>query len=198
MFLNKDMLLKTFRKIPTIETPRLLLRCMKPCDCEDMYEYSCRADTTKYLTWSEHESKQFTHRYLEYLQKQYSHGEFYDWAVTLKENGKMIGTCGFTSFDLPNNSAEVGYVINPSYWGKGYASEALLRVLDFGFMKLNLHRMQARYMDGNNASRRVMDKCGMRYEGTSISSMYIKEQYATVHTCAILSEEYIKKYVTQN
>ncbi len=196
--LNKDILSKKFKKIPSLDTPRLLLRRMKPCDCEDMYEYSHLADTTKYLTWSEHPDRLYTRRYLEYIQKQYSRGEFFDWAITLKESGKMIGTCGFTSFDLPNNSAEVGYVVNPSYHGNGYAPEALRRVLDFGFMELNLHRIQARYMDGNAASRRVMDKCGMRYEGVSRASMYIKGQYVTIHTCAILSEEYIKRYVTQS
>ena len=67
----------------------------------------------------------------------------------------MIGTCGFSSFDFANNSAEVGYVINPAYQKRGYAPEALLEVMMFGFMELNLHRIEARYMDGNDASRKI-------------------------------------------
>lgn len=193
--MNKDILTKHFKKIPTLQTPRLTLRRIKLSDVEDMYEYSHLASVTEYLTWYEHPDMLYTHRYLELIRKQYSHGEFFDWALVLKDGGKMIGTCGFTSFDLSNNSAEVGYVLNPEYHGCGYATEALRCVLAHGFMALNLHRIQARFIDGNEPSRRVMERCGMRLEGTSPSSMYIKEEYKTIHTYAMLSDEYIKKYL---
>ncbi len=165
---------------------------MKVYDAEDMYEYAHLGEVTQYLTWNEHPNLAYTRRYLEYIKEQYSNGEFFDWALILKDSGKMIGTCGFTSFDIPNNSAEIGYVINPAYRGHGYAPEAVLAVMRFGFMELNLHRITARFISGNSASLAVMKKCGMRYEGCAKSSMYIKGVYRDIHTCAILSSEYIK------
>ncbi len=190
--MNKDILKKYFRRIPTLNTSRLTLRRMKISDAEDMYEYSRLPEVTRYLTWSEHPDVIYTRRYLEYIQDQYSSGDFYDWALVLNDSGKMIGTCGFTSFDIQNNSGEIGYVINPEYRGNGYAPEAVGAIMRFGFIDLNLHRITARYMDGNNASRSVMEKCGMRYEGCAKNSMYIKNIYRSVHTCAILSDEYIR------
>ncbi len=195
--MNKEILKKYFKKFPTLETSRLILRKMKVSDAEDMYEYAHIPQVTQYLTWTEHPDVHFTRRYLDYIRTQYADGEFFDWAIVLKDSGKMIGTCGFTSFDIPNNSAEVGYVVSPEYRGNGYAPEAVCRVMRFGFTELNLHRISARYMDGNTASRAVMDKCGMRYEGCAKNSMYVKGIYRSIHTCAILSDEYIK-FISRN
>ncbi len=193
--MKKEDKLKKLKKMPTITTPRLMLRRMRVEDCADMYEYSKREDVTEYLLWSPHPNKSHTRKYLEYIKSKYEDGEFYDWAVELKSEHKMIGTCGFSSIDLPNNSAEVGYVINPAYRGNGYAPEALLEVLMFGFIELNFHRIEAKYMDGNDASRRVMEKLGMKYEGCARSSMFVKGEYRSIHTCAILSDEFIKRYL---
>ena len=190
---EKDVIRK-FKRMPVLHTERLTLRRMKPDDCADMFDYARRDDVTEYLLWEPHPNKAHTKKYLEYIKTRYGEGEFYDWALELDSEQKMIGTCGFSSFDFANNSAEVGYVINPVYHGCGYATEALIEVMAFGFMELNLHRIEARYMEGNDASRRVMDKCGMKYEGCARSSMFVKGKYRSIHTCAILSDEFIKRY----
>lgn len=191
--MEKSILKRYFRHIPTIETKNLILRKIKVSDYTDMFEYSSLDSVTEYLTWSSHKNDDYTKRYLKLVQDQYYDGEFYDWAVVLRSENKMIGTCGFTSFDFANNAGEVGYVINPKYAGKGYATEALLKIMHVGFMTFNLHRIYARHMDGNDASRRVMEKCGMTYEGCARSSMYIKGKYRSIHTCAIISNEFINK-----
>ncbi len=166
---------------------------MKISDAEDMFDYARRADVTRYLLWDCHPSIAATREYLQFIQKQYEEGEFYDWAIVLRDNGKMIGTCGFTSFDDENNAAEIGYVLNPDYRGIGLVPEAVSEILRFGFLRLDLHRISARYMEGNDASRRVMEKCGMSFEGTHRSSLYVKGTYKTVSVCAILREEYLQQ-----
>ena len=190
--MEKHLIKKYFRHVPTFETENLILRKIKVSDYTDMFEYSSLDSVTEYLTWNSHRNEEYTKRYLKLVQDQYYDGEFYDWAVVLKNENKMIGTCGFTSFDIENNAGEVGYVINPNYAKKGYATEALKRIMYEGFMTLNLHRIYARCMDGNAASLRVMEKCGMTYEGCARSSMYIKGKYRSIHTCAIISNEFIK------
>ncbi len=191
--MNKHFLYNIFSRIPILETPRLILRRMKVSDAEDMFDYARRAEVTRYLLWDCHPDVQSTREYLQYVQKQYEEGEFYDWAVILRETGRMIGTAGFTSFDDDNNAAEIGYVINPDYRGIGVAPEAVGEIMKFGFLRLNLHRITARYMEGNDASRRVMEKCGMSFEGTFRSSLMVKGDYRTISVCAILRDEYLAR-----
>jgi ribosomal-protein-alanine N-acetyltransferase len=105
----------------------------------------------------------------------------------------MVGTCGFTSFNCSSDSAEVGYVLNPDYWGKGIALEALERVLQFGFEELKLHRIEARFIQENERSRRVMEKAGMTFEGVHREGMLVKGNYVNVGVCAILASEWEKK-----
>jgi ribosomal-protein-alanine N-acetyltransferase len=108
----------------------------------------------------------------------------------LDSEDKMIGTCGFTRFDYNNNSGEIGYVINPAYRGRGIADEAVRAVMQFGFETLRLNRIEAKFIEGNSASMRVMEKTGMTFEGYHRSSMYIKGDYRTIGVCAILRDEY--------
>ncbi len=190
--MRRAVIYKIFSSIPTLKTERLTLRRMKVSDWQDMYEYSKEECVTKYLLWDAHKSPEQTQDYLRFLQTRYRTGDFYDWAVIDKASGKMIGTCGFAKLSFENNSAEVGYVLNPEYWGKGIAAEALMRVMEYGFMELNIHRIEAKYIVGNDASRRVMEKCGMTFEGINRSSMYIKGDYRDIGICAIISDEYMR------
>lgn len=190
--MKKSYVCNLFKSIPTLTTARLTLRRLKTSDSHDMYEYSCDPDVTKFLLWEPHKCHDQTKDYLHYVQKCYRAGDFYDWAVVSNSDKKMIGTCGFTTLDFSNNSAEVGYVLNRKYWGQGIAAEALCRVLDFAFMELNVHRVEAKYIIGNDSSRRVMEKCGMSFEGVRRSSMFIKGDYRDIGVCSILYDEYMR------
>ena len=176
-----------------IETKRLRLRRICRKDRDDMYEYASREEVTRYLLWSPHESPAYTKRLIEHLTGLYRTGGFFDFAIEYRENGKMIGTCGFAAVDEKNNSAEVGYVLSPDYWGMGIACEAVNAVLQFGFCDLGLRRIEARYMVENTASRRVMEKCGMTFEGIYRQKILVREKYRDVGICSILDDEYFAK-----
>lgn len=180
---------RIFARMPCLETERLTLRPLRIMDSADMYDYAKREDVTLYLRWSPHPSEQYTRDYLRYIEQRYAMGEFYDWAVVERESGRMIGTCGFTRFDLPHNSAEIGYVLNPDFHGRGYGTEAAARVVRFGFERLRLHRIEARFIQGNEASLHVMEKLGMRLEGYRRDGMRIKNAYRTIGVCAILEDD---------
>ena len=189
MAMKKEKVYKIFSRMPVLETDRLLLRPMKITDAEDMYDYAKREEVTEYLLWSPHSSYFFTKDYLGYIGCRYSAGDFYDWAVVEKQSGRMIGTCGFTSIDAANNVGEVGYVLNPDFHGKGYATEAVKRVIAFGFKNLELHRIEAKFMKGNDASLRVTEKVGMTFEGYHRDAMLVKGKYRTIGISAVLLEE---------
>ena len=188
--MKKEKIYRVFSHLPELKTSRLTLRKMLVADTADMYDYACRQDVTKYLTWNPHPDRAYTKEYLQYLGSRYAVGMFYDWAVIYEPDHKMVGTCGFTSFNCSSDSAEVGYVINPDYWGKGIASEALLRVLQFGFEELKLHRIEAKFIEENSRSRRVMEKVGMTFEGVCREGMLIKGKYVNVGICSILRSEW--------
>ena len=189
--MKKDILYRLFSHIPTLETDRLILRGMRVSDAEDMYAYAKRPSVTEYLTWNPHESVAETREYLTYVAQRYRTGDFYDWSLVDQESGRMIGTCGFTSFSCPNDAAEIGYVLNPDYQGRGLATEAVRRVLAFGFEELGLHRIEAHFIEGNAASLRLMERVGMTFEGYARESMRIKGSYRTIGTCAILRQEFL-------
>ena len=194
--MNREQL-KLFEKIPVLTTPRLTLRKITPSDLADVYEYSSDPQVSRFLLWKPHEDKTYTKHYLNYLHSQYKKGRFYDWGIELKENGRMIGTCGFSAFDVPNNSAEIGYVLNQSYWGQSIAKEAAMKVIEFGFLTLDLQRISAKYIIENVNSLRVMKKCNMTFEGIHKRAVKCKGLYRDVGVCAITRDEFLKLKSTQ-
>ena len=190
--MKKEAVHKIFSNIPTLRTERLSLRAMHPMDAEDMFDYARRDEVTRSLLWRPHASVGYTKDYLHYIQTRYALGDFYDWAIIDRENSRrMIGTCGFTKIDTVNNSAEIGYVINPDFHRKGYAYEAARKIMEFGFCELGLHRIEARFMQGNEASLRVMEHLGMTFEGYHKDEVFVKGKYRTVGYCAITKDEFL-------
>ena len=196
--MKKEVLYRVFSHMPELLTDRLTLRRLAVTDAQDMYEYASRSDVTRYLTWNPHPDKAYTREYLQYLGGRYAGGMFYDWAVVYEPDGKMVGTCGFTSFNCASDSAEVGYVLNPEYWGRGIAGEALGRVMAFGFEELKLHRIEAKFIRGNERSLHVMQRAGMTFEGYLRDGMLIKGSYVTVGIASILANEWRQRLAEQN
>lgn len=187
--MKKETVYKIFSNIPTLRTKRLSLRPMHPIDAEDMFSYAQREDVTRFLLWSPHPSVSYTRDYLRYIQSRYALGDFYDWAIIELESRRMIGTCGFTHINTDNNSGEIGYVLNPDFWGRGYAVEAARCVMEFGYRELDLHRIEARFMKGNEQSLRVMEKLGMEFEGYHVDEIFVKGSYRTVGICAAVRRD---------
>ena len=181
---------KLFNKIPKFETERLLFRSIKRTDLDDIYEYSSNPRTSQYLLWDVHQSINTTREFVEIVLSKYKSGEYNDWAIVYKPSGKMIGTCGFTKIDEINNLVEIGYVLNPDFWGMGLATEAASRVIEFAFDVLKVNRVEARFMFGNEASLAVMKKIGMKFEGYQREAVFAKGKYKTIGVSSILRREY--------
>lgn len=176
---------KYTQNMPVLETERLFLKKIVQEYAEDMYEYSKDPEVTKYLTWSPHASLFQTTNYIKTLENQYNAGSFFDWGLILKENGKFIGTCGFTNIDTSAKIAEIGYVLSRDYWGSGFATEAAKRVIEFGRQNLGISKFEAKFIDGNNKSANVMKKCGMKFDSILYNSMYIKGEYKTIQVYSV-------------
>ena len=150
-----------------LETARLILRQTTVADAEQMYaNYAADPEVTKYLMWKPHASVEVSKGILADWDKQNAKMDYYHWGIVLKETGQLIGAGGSQGINEINQSTELGYCLGRMYWGKGLMSEAVAAMIAYLFGVVGLHRIFARYDPHNIASGRVMEKCGMIYEGT--------------------------------
>lgn len=179
-----------FSSLPTLQTKRLTLRPFTDGDLYDVNEYMAIEEVSRYLRWTPHLNLRETRGYLEFIQKRYRKGQHADWAVVLNDTGKVIGNCGFTSVDITNECCELGYVLSPSYWGKGYMDEALAALLGVAFQRLEANRVILQILEGNDASVRFALRNGFREEGREVNALMVKGDYRTVLRFAMLKSEY--------
>lgn len=182
---------RLFTDLPRIETNRLVLRKIEEKDLYDMYSYSREEEVARYLMWTPHLNLDETKGHIEYLQREYRKGRCTNWGVALKDSDELIGTCGFASVDMHNNSAEIGYVLSHLHRGKGYMREAARAVLYIGFTGLELNRIEARILVGNTASEKLATDIGMHYEGTLKNALLIKNEYKSFSYYGITASEYL-------
>ena len=177
---------KIFAHLPELETDRLILRELRMSDAWALYAYARDPQVSRHVLWSPHESVLQSRQYLRDAIRQYRRGLPGSFAITLKENGRMIGTVGFMWVDAQYRSAEVGYSLSREYWNRGVMTEALRRVVEFGFQEMRLNRIEAQHEVDNPASGRVMAHVGMRYEGTLRQRLKNKGRFVDVALYAIL------------
>ena len=113
------------------------------------------------------------------------------YAVTDAGTGVLMGAVGLT-ITPAHARAELGYWLGVPYWNRGYSTEAANAIVDFGFTRLGLHRIQAHYLTRNPASGRVMQKLGMRSEGVSRHAVRKNDRFEDLETYAILADEWVR------
>ena len=182
--------LKRFINPEILKTERLTLRKMGQSDLDDVYEYASCPEVSEYLLWLPHPDKAFTKSYLKNIEKRYKLAEFYDYAIEYR--GKMIGTVGFTSLYPEHQRGEIGFVLNKSYWGLGLGREAAERLIKYGFEVLELERIEALFIDGNERSERLLYSLGMQKEGTLKSYMQVKGRARDISIAAITKDTYTR------
>lgn len=112
----------------------------------------------------------------------------YSFAIIRRDDDAYLGTIGI--HNQTDGVAEIGYWIGKPYWGQGYATEAVRRIIRFGFDHMGLDRIYASYFSHNKASRRVMEKCGMTYEGLMRQHILKWGQFLDLGFCAITRADY--------
>ena len=117
-----------FNPIPVLETERLLLRKIELDDVDDLFEIFSDPQITDSMTWEVNQTKDDTlNKFIKVVTKRHEEAQSVDWAIVLKENDKVIGNCAFIDWSNRHSKAEIGYVMNKAYWGKGLATEGVLR-----------------------------------------------------------------------
>lgn len=145
----------------TLETDRLILRKFKIEDAEGMYNnWATDFESNKYLSWDLHKNIDETKNLIKMWIDEYDRGS-YNWVVELKDTKEIIGNISAVHFHKKDLNCEIGYCYGSKYWGNGYATEALEKVIDFFLNECCLYLVEAYHISGNPASGRVMAKAGM-------------------------------------
>ncbi len=111
--------------------------------------------------------------------------------VCLKhEKNTVLGTVGCFWTDKKAKGMELAYAISEEYWGKGFAVESANAMIRYCFNELGVERLQARCKKENKASSRVMQKLGMKYEGTLRSAVFHRGRFWDMEYYAILRSEF--------
>lgn len=165
---------------------RLKLRPLAIADAQDMFEYTSKDESTKYLSWNAHKNIKQTVAFLKEVESKYGHvhSEF-SWAIELMKTGKMIGVVKLFEISSASKRAEVSYILNSDFQGKGYINEAIAAVIDFCFNEMEFIRVQARCSTDNLASEKVMQKAGMTFEGVLKKYWTLKGEVKDVALYAI-------------
>ena len=147
----------------TIPTERLTLRAFRSGDLYDFHEYAVSDLVGPNAGWRPHSSIEETRRVLLGFI-----GSDLLWAITENVSGKMIGSISIHRDRMRDiaSAMRMGYSMNPAFWGKGYMPEAAAAVLDYAFEELNVSIVSVDHFPENERSRRVIEKCGFRPEGT--------------------------------
>lgn len=178
--------------VPRIQTERLILRSPKSSDVGALFSYATDPQVSRYVLWSAHRTPADSAWFIRKVRSENRQGNEMTLTVEEKSSGQMIGTMGFVSFNHQHHLAEVGYSFSKKSWGKGYATEALTALIRYGFEVLELNRIEGVCDVRNPASGRVMEKCGLQYEGTLRGKALLKGDYADVKQYAILKKDYYK------
>ncbi len=185
------MMNKCFVPFPELETERLILRQVMKKDADQLYEMLSEPEVAKYDYFYPVTSKAEALIFVERFTKELEEKEEITWGVILKETNQFIGTCCLGEFNQGARRAEIGYDLTQKQWGKGYATEAVKAVIDFGFNRMNLNRIEATITPGNDASVQVLKKLNFTREGIVRERDLIKGQLEDGIIMSLLRREYL-------
>ena len=153
------------KELPKVETDRLVLRQRTIDDVPDMFAY-VSLENVAYpaglppIATLEDEYDYFENRYYQNLEKANLPSGY---GITVKGSDRVIGSCDFNHHH-EDDVFEIGYMLHPDFWGRGYMTEAVSALIEIGFTLLNLHKVEIRCYGSNKQSQRVAEKLGFTLE----------------------------------
>ncbi len=143
-------------------------------------------NVNKYLESGGDYSIEKLNDYLSEIEK----NDIYFWAITLKHNNKHIGNIKIDPINEKHNTAEYGIMIgDTTEWGKGYAKEATIRVLEECFNKIGLRKITLGYIESNTTAQKLYDKLGFKREGLLIKQVLVDSKYENVVRMGLFKDD---------
>ncbi|WP_284141520.1 GNAT family protein [Virgibacillus sp. LDC-1] len=147
-------------------TERLHVRKITTKDSEELFRIWSDPDVTRFMNISNFTNEQQAADMIYFLNQLYEKNEAVRYSIIELSTNKIIGSCGFNSLDKEHDRTEIGYELAKASWGKGYATEAISKLIDIAFQEMNLNRIEAKIDAKNKNSIRLMERLHFTYEGT--------------------------------
>ena len=181
---------------PELTTERLLLRALREEDAPSLARTANDHNIAKYLSSMPHpytleDAKEFVIS----RAKAYAEGDAAEFAIFEKGSEAFVGMIGL-DLNAKDNHATAGYWLGKTFWGKGYATEALREIIRFGFERLGLHRIASHHFHNNPASGKVMQKAGMKQEGRRVEHFYKEGEYLDILDYGLLAREWMRTHAS--
>jgi len=177
-----------------IESERLILRRFEDSDLAPFVAYRNDPEVALYQSWDSFEAQDARTFILEMESTRPGvPGEWFQFAIESKEAGSLIGDCALRVDRHEPYLAEIGFTLAREYQGKGFAAEAVSRLLDYAFGALELHRVIAVADSRNAPSVALIERLGMRREGYFLENSWFKGEWVDEYLYAILKDEWIRQ-----
>ncbi len=176
---------------PSLKTSRLVLRGLRPEDAPRVQLLAGDreiADTT--LSIPHPFEVEMAEQYVEGKISLYESGKGVGFGVILPSVDNLVGVVSLKKIDPIHRNAELGYWIGKEYWNNGYATEAAVAVVNYGFGGLNLQRIYAHCLSRNPSSGKVLLKIGMTHEGTLREHILKWNEFEDIDLFGILRSEH--------
>lgn len=160
-----------FDEFPVLTTQRLCLRRKTANDIGDIFLLRTNDEAMKYLDKPKFQTLEEASAYFQKTEDGIIHHDNISWAITMKDEDRLIGDISFHRIDKTHHRAEIGYMLMPEHWRKGIVQEAVTAVIHYGFSVLNFHSIEAVINPQNAASAALLEKNGF------VREAYYKENY---------------------
>lgn len=173
------------------ETPRLVIREYKNSDIDD-YLRVVKQEEIYVTTYGipKNYPKSRAKKWFRFIKNNIKTMQSYEFGMFLKENGQYIGNVGLINVSMEHNHADISYFIDTGMRNQGLTTEAAVEMLRFGFEILGFEKISGLCMSVNPASRRIMEKIGMKFEGTLRNDLLKDGVYYDMDHLSILKNEY--------
>ena len=173
-----------------LSTDRLLLRDFTADDHAAVHAYAARDEVVRFMTWGPNTPAQTTGFLEQAMAKARAEPrQAWELGVCERQGGRLVGGAGLEITNATFAAGFLGYCFHPEVWGRGYATEASRALLEAGFGVLGLHRIWTTCDVDNGASARVLEKIGMRREGTLRHHLRVRGTWRDHHLYAVLSSD---------
>jgi ribosomal-protein-alanine N-acetyltransferase len=178
-----------FEPFPNLVTEKLSLRQLTPEDVNELFKLRSDEKVNRFLTRNPSRTIEDAGAFINKINRGIRNNESMYWAITLKSDNRMIGTICLWNIQPENYRAEIGYELNPDFWGKGIMKEAIAKVIHYGFDIMKLHSLEADLDPGNFQSIMLLEKNGFIKEGHFRESTYFNGKFLDRAVYSLLNKK---------
>ena len=167
------------KEFPTLSNEEIILIPLKEHHLQDLYEIYSDEQAMEFYDFYPHKNQAQTKKVLDLYMRRFDEKTGIRWGIQMKDDHRLIGTIGINKY-IKDRLGFLGADLNRYFWSKGVMTDALNLVTEFGFNELQVNRLEAHVQLGNEASEKVLRKCGYSKEGVHREREFYKDKHQTL------------------